>query len=88
MMHGFMDGFGGPFGFGSNLGVWVMVFQLVRTLLIIGAVIIIAKLFVKNGNKSNVNSNSFRAIDILKERYAKGEIDETEYQRRLNNLKS
>ncbi len=28
-----------------------------------------------------------RAEEILKERYARGEIDEEEYMRRLNNLK-
>lgn len=87
MMHGFIDGFGGSYGFGTNFGIWYMVYQLVRTLLIVGAIIIIGKLLIKS-NKSSISPASSRAIDILKERYASGEIDEEEYQRKLKNLKS
>ncbi len=51
-------------------------------------VIVLARMFIKNSrdNKSS-NSSSNKAIDILKERYASGDISEEEYEQRLKKLK-
>ena len=57
-------------------------------LIIIGIIIyFIIKMFDKNDNNSNAFSKKGNAIDLLNERYAKGEIDEEEYNRKKKILK-
>ncbi len=67
----------GMFGWGGILGL-----VLVAT---------VAYFLIKYLNDNKNVSNAFRkkddAIDILKERYASGEISEEEYIRKLNKLK-
>jgi len=42
---------------------------------------------LKANNKNKKSFNSNRAVEILKARYAKGEIDEEEYNTKLKKLK-
>lgn len=74
-----MDGFGGHgWGFGMGFG-WI-----------IGLLILIAIIWivVKSVNQSNkpVQPGSPTALDILKERYARGEIDKKEFEERKKDL--
>lgn len=74
-----MDGFTGHgWGFGMGWG-WI-----------IGLIIIVAIIwfFIKSANQSNtpVQSGSKSALDILKERYARGEIDKDEFEERKKDL--
>lgn len=71
--------------FGSNAAGWFIAFEIVKLLIIVAVVIFIAKMFMKNSHNDK-NSNSTRAIEILKERYASGEISEEEYKSKLIKL--
>ncbi len=72
-----MDGFTGH-GWGMGWG-WI-----------IGIFIIVAIIwfFVKSANQSStpIQPGSKSALDILKERYAKGEIDKEEFTQRKKDL--
>ena len=73
MMHGF--------GFGGMWFGWL--FWLVLIVVLIWAV----KSFLDNQNKgTSVKDSSADALDILKRRFANGEIDEEEFQRRKQLL--
>ncbi|WP_036931944.1 SHOCT domain-containing protein [Proteocatella sphenisci] len=74
--------------FGSHAAGWFIAFEMIKLLIIVALVIFIAKMFIKN-SKNNVDStpNTSRAIEILKERYASGEITEEEYKIKLNKLR-
>lgn len=60
---------------------------------IVGIILIaiVAYFLFKYFNENQTNTNTFskknNAIDLLNERYAKGEIDEDEYNRRKKVLK-
>lgn len=73
MFHGF-QGHGWGMGWGWIIG-----------LIILG---ITVWLIVKsiNQNRASRDSSTKSAMDILKERYAKGEIDKEEYDERKKNL--
>ena len=67
MMHGF-----GTYGWGMGFG-WL--FGLVVLILIIWLVI---RVVIQNNNTTH--SNDKTALDILKERYARGEINKNEFE--------
>ena len=75
-----MNGYGmGGFGFGG-------IFMILVWVLIIAGIVMLAKwLFTAYGTGSR-NGDGSNALDILKERYARGEIDEQEYQKRKRDL--
>ncbi|MBN1467919.1 MAG: SHOCT domain-containing protein [Fusobacteriaceae bacterium] len=77
MMWHMFDGFGFLWG-----GMWLMMFTPVIVITLV--IILIIKLF--QGNKTNTIQEDL-AIKILKERLAKGEIDEEEYNRKMELLK-
>jgi putative membrane protein len=63
----------------NMLIVWLIPIVL---LLIIG----ISLFMIRKNNKENSKESNSSALEILNERYAKGEIDEEEYNRKKNNL--
>jgi len=73
MMYGFGNGWSMGMGFGWIIGI-----------LIIGAII---WLIIQSINRTNVNPQHIKsALDILKERYAKGEIGKEEYEEKKKDL--
>lgn len=78
-------GFNGMMNFGDNGSGWFIVYDIVKLLIIVAVVIALARMLMKSSSNHN-NSNSNRAIEILKERYASGEISEEEYKNKLNKL--
>ena len=79
------NGFDNMMNFGYENSWWFMIYDGLKLLVIIGAVIFIAKMLMNRSNNDHA-SNSNRAINILKERYARGEISEEEYRDKLNKL--
>lgn len=79
MMMGY--GFGGPLGwFGMGLG---MIIHLAFTALVIMAAIWMFKAVFDGGRLAKKQTG---AVEILKERYARGEITSEEYQRMKKEL--
>lgn len=73
-MHGF-NGMNWGMGFGWIIGIAVVIliiWIITRTV---------------NGSPNTPSQNNKSALDILNERYAKGEIDDKEYEEKANRLK-
>lgn len=74
MMHGYgMDGF---FGF----GLFGLIIVIAMFLILIWA--------LRGNNRNNSQATENRALDILNERLAKGEISEEEYERLREKMRS
>jgi len=79
--YGQMMGYGG-FGFG-----WI--FTLIFWALIIWAIIAFVKYISEKSNiKSNSNDQGDSAMKILKERYAKGEINKEEFEQKRKDIEN
>ena len=78
-MYGHTDSmFSGGMFFGGGILMWV--FWLV---ILVVLVYVVKDIF----GSANQNSSSDNALSILKERFARGEIDEAEFERRKQQLK-
>lgn len=77
MMDGY--GMGGGFGFGGG-------FMILWWIVIIAVVVMLVKWLVSSYGTSGRSSQENTAMEILKERYARGEIDEQEFQKRKREL--
>ncbi len=75
---GSMMGYGGGWGF---FGVLHMVLWWV--LIVLGIVVLVKWLA---GGKNRSHAGSDRALDILRERYVRGEIEKDEYDKRRQDL--
>ena len=89
-----MGGWGNGYGFGGYGGGgygWMGMMGLIMPL-IFGIGIILLAFYVFRRNTSRVHSGEFgkhnSGLDILHERYARGEIDSAEYQNRKQDLES
>lgn len=77
MMHNY-------WGYGGGYDVWGLISMfLVMVLLIIGVVLVV-RYFAAGSNKP---TDKETALDILKQRYAKGEIDKKEFEEKRKDLK-
>ncbi len=85
MMNGMMGGYGGygMHGFGNQYGVGYSplgaILSLVSWALIIGGIVLLVVWFVRNTGKAT-GASSQSPLDILKARYAKGEITKKQYE--------
>ena len=72
----------GGFGMGGGLGI-------IFLLLIVGLVVWVLVRVLPNqgGNNDNFRTDQSSAEDVLKERFAKGEIDAEEYESSLATLR-
>ena len=69
-------------GFGSGFAPFGFIFMILWWALIIAGIVALVKWLSRNSGTAGGNS----AIDILKERYAKGEIDKKEFDERKKDL--
>lgn len=85
---GMMGGGMGPMmGMGSGMGVWMMLWSLIGLALIVLAVVGILWLVRNQGRNTTSQVSRPGAVEeVLRRRYAMGEIDEEEYRRRLSVL--
>ena len=81
---GMMGGYGSMGGFGMFFGFFVMLLVLAAIAIVIGLLMRSAGVFGSSGTATGSNSNT--AVDILKERFAKGDIDAKEFDERKRHL--
>ena len=74
-----MFGMDGGWGSGMGLGMWVF------WILVIVVIIVLIRMIVPRSGSSSANPDK-SPIEILKARYARGEIDEEEFKRRRRDL--
>lgn len=72
-------------GFGNMLSNMLVVWIIPIILIVI---IGISIYMIGNNKKGNSKTKGNSALDILNERFAKGEIDEEEYKKKKENLSS
>jgi putative membrane protein len=73
----------GGWGMGWFGGIFMIVFWI---LILVGIVFVIRWLVQVTGKKDESGQRGSRAMDILKERYARGEIDEAQFKAMKQNL--
>ena len=84
MMPGGM--FGGPWGSGG-FGIFGMIFILVFWVLIIAGIVLVVKWLFEQGRSGGASASSGEsALDILKKRYARGEIGKEEFEAKKKDL--
>lgn len=79
-------GMGHGMGSGAYDYTWILM-AFIGLLLIIGIALLIARFF-HNSDKSRNSDDKETSIEILKKRYARGEIDKEEFEQRKSNLDS
>ena len=80
----------GWYGYGSQMGAWGWVgpaaMILFWILLIVGLAVLIRFLVVKTRSGSSIGGSRRKALEILEERYARGEIDKPEFEQKKHDL--
>ena len=89
MMRGYFDGFErfSRVGYGMFGGQFMWVVMLLHLLLVIGVILFIIWIVRKLTHPKHVNVESSAAIEIIKERYAKGEISKEEFETLRKDLR-
>ena len=85
------DGWGmgpGMMGYGWGMGWFGMIFMIAFWALVIIALIFLVKWLIQaTAGDKKIYAESNKALEILKERYARGEIDKTEFEAKKLDLK-
>lgn len=70
-------------GYGNGSDVWGFVFMLLMMALVVIGVIVVVRYL---GHGVNNSQKEETALDVLKKRYAKGEIDKKEFAEKRKDL--
>lgn len=76
---------------GQMMGGWAMMvilWLLIIAVLVLGVVWIVRTLSARSSGATGENGPASSALRILEERYARGEIDQDEFEERRRNLRS
>ncbi|WP_026209029.1 SHOCT domain-containing protein [Catelliglobosispora koreensis] len=73
-------------GYGGGMGGWGWIFMSLSTLVFFALIAGVVWLVIRATGSSRPAAGGDIARQILAERYARGEIDEQEYQQRLRTL--
>lgn len=71
------------YGYGSGYDVWGFLFMVLMMLLVIVGVIVVVRYF---GRDMDSIQKQDTPMDLLKKRYAKGEIDKKEFDEKRKDL--
>jgi putative membrane protein len=85
MARGGYDGHMMGFGSGYGMGIGMLVFW---GLIVFAIVSLITGSFSKSGHSNTPEGHFEDALEILKKRYARGEIDKTEFDAKRRDLKA
>ena len=83
--YGYGPGMMGGYGWGGGGGFGIIGMLLWWVLIILG-IVLIGKWLLSGGGPAGGRSAGDRALEILKERYARGEIDKNEFEQRKRDL--
>lgn len=88
--NGMMGGFGGGmmdgYGYGMGYGTWGILGLIFWVLVIIGLVLLIKYLWEGGGIGGGAKREQESALEILKRRYARGEINKEEFEEKKKDL--
>ncbi len=81
---GMMDGWGyGYYGYGLlHMAIWLVILAAV-----IGGIVWLVRLLAANDDRYAL-PRRFASLDVLEERYARGEINHEEYLQKKNDMRS
>ena len=75
-------------GWGGASWAWFSVMHILWWVLVIAGIVALIRLAMGSGNRGGRHADESRALDILRERYARGEIEREEYEERKRVLKA
>ena len=84
--HGGMMAYGGGWGLGSGMGIGMLLYWVV----ILVAIVLLVNTLFSRTRKPDASSGGYSddALEILKKRYARGEIDKAEFDAKRRDLNS
>ncbi len=74
-------------GFG-HMGGWWGLGMILFWVLLVGALVVLVRWLALGPGRGNGGSSERRALDILRERYARGEIDRQEFEEKRRDLET
>lgn len=77
----------GEYGYGTMGYGWGLI-MMIGVLVIVVLVIFALSRYLQNSGSTSQNNSSSKAIEILDERYARGEITDEEYKKKKAEMKA